>query len=332
MIKYNYFDEFEDAPNDIEESINEINSEIVGCYQCQPYDSEDKDIVWVFGDRYEISDILADKGIPEKYWENILPSIECPTCGNIFKYLSDEIGIMSAYEQDFRRKYDNIVEIAQDKIQPFYDFLAEYPYLGSEHEVGKEIAKEIKLMPLETIKNQYYYRARRPENGKIFKHEDMLNPPKEIPISEGRFNHYGQSHLYLGETEELCAKEITNEDNELLWLQKYKIISIEDILNVSEYIDQDNIDKIPLFFAGLFQSGVINVQKSNKISWTPEYFISRFIADVARYNGINGIIYQSAKTIGRNLVIFDLKKCEYEFEGKPYTFIYDRKSYKESLF
>jgi hypothetical protein len=112
-------------------------------------------------------------------------------------------------------------------------------------------------------------------------------------------------------------------------MQKYRVINIDRILDVSEFIDQDNIYKIPLFFAGLFHSGIINVRKSSDKSWTPEYFIPRFIADIARYNEINGIIYQSAKTFDRNLVIFDLNKSECEFDGEPYTFIFDRKSYKE---
>jgi hypothetical protein len=324
-------DDFFDLPDEIQEAIRDINNNIVGCANCQPYDSEDKDIVWVTGHRHEISDVLYDHDISEEYLEKILPHIECPSCGNVFEYLSDDVGIMSEYEIKFQEKYDAIVEIEKDKIQAFYNFLSKYPYLGSEHEVGQEIAKEIKIMPLETINNKIYYRARKPENGKIFRHRDMYKPPQNKNIPEGRFNHYGQSHLYLGETEELCAMEKANEKKELLWMQKYKIIKLERILDVSEYISPYNIDEIPLFFAGLFYSGLINVQKSNNISWTPEYFIPRFIADVARHNEINGIIYQSTKTIGRNLVIFDLSKCTYEFEGEPYTFVFDRKQNKETF-
>lgn len=328
MSKYSKHDDFEFLPEKMKNYITDINYDIISCSQCQPYDSEEKDIVWVEGDRYELGDIFSDKDIPIEYWNDIIPYIECPQCGRIFNDLSDEVGIMGEYEYEFLQKYDKIVEISINKIQPFYDFLAEYPYLAMENEVGREIAREIKKMPLETIENELYYRARKPNNGKIFHNDDMLNPPQTIIIPEGRFNHYGQSHLYLGETEELCAKEITNEDNELLWMQKYKIINLPRILDVAEFIDQGNIDQIPLFFAGLFQSGKINVQKTKDISWTPEYFIPRFIADIARYNEINGIIYQSTKTTGRNLVIFDLSKCQYEFDGEPYTILFDRKSYK----
>ena len=329
MGGYTRDSDFDFLPEELKDYINEINSQIISCYNCQPYDKEDNEIVWVEGDRYELADIFADNDVPEEHWDEIIPYIQCPQCGNEFDYIGDEVGIMGEYEYAFQEKYDEIVEISKDKIQSFYTFLSEYPYLGIEHEVGQQIKEEIKNMPLETINNTIYFRARKPDNGKIFKHEDMLNPPQSIKIPEGRFNHYGQSHLYLGETEEVCAKEITSEEKELLWLQKYKLIKVERILDVSEYIAPYNIDEIPLFFAGLFHSGIINVQKSKDVSWTPEYFIPRFISDIARFNGMNGIIYQCTKTIGKNLVIFDVKKCAFEFEGEPYTLIFDRKSYKE---
>jgi hypothetical protein len=332
MGGYSKNDDFDYLPDEVKNYILDINSEIISCFQCQPYDKEENDIVWVDGDRYEISDILSAKDVPEELWEEILPFIACPNCGSIFEDISDEVGIMGKYEIEFQQKFDKIVEVAQGKIQSFYNFLARYPYLGVEHEVGQEIIKEIKKMPLITMTDELYYRARKPENGKIFRHKDMLNPPGTISIPEGRFNHYGQSHLYLGETEELCAKEIANEDKELLWMQKFKIKSLTNVLDVSEFIGPDNIDNTPLFFAGLFQSGKISVQKSKKTFWTPEYFIPRFIADTARYNKINGIIYQSEKTIGRNLVIFDLIKFQYEFVGEPYTYVFDRESYQETLF
>jgi hypothetical protein len=332
MSGYSKEDDFDCLPEEVKNYILDVNSEIISCFQCQPYDSEEEDIVWVHGDRYEISDILSENDVPEELWEEILPFIECPNCGNIFETLSDEVGIMGEYEIDFQNKFDKIVKLAKGEIQSFYNFLARFPYLGAEHEVGKEIIKEIKEMPLIKITDKIYYRARKPENGKIFRHKDMLNPPGTVSIPEGRFNHYGQSHLYLGETEELCAKEIANEDKELLWMQKYKIKSLTNVLDVSEFIDPYNINNIPLFFAGLFQSRIISFQKSNKIFWTPEYFIPRFIADTARHNKINGIIYLSEKARGRNLVIFNLIECQYELDGEPYTYVFDRESYEESLF
>jgi hypothetical protein len=332
MGRYSKDNGFDYLTDEVKNYILDVNSEIISCFQCQPYDKEEGEIVWVDGERYEISDILSENNVPEELWKEILPYITCPNCGSVFEDISDEVGLMSEYEIEFQHKFGKIVEISQGKIQSFYDFLARYPYLGVEHEVGQEIIKEIKKIPLITIIDEIFYRARKPENGKIFRHKDMLNPPGTISIPEGRFNHYGQSHLYLGETEELCAKEIANEDKELLWMQKYKIKSLTNILDVYEFIDPDNIDDTPLFFAGLFQSGKISVQKSNRKFWTPEYFIPRFIADIARYNKINGIIYQSQKAIGRNLVIFDLMRCKYELIGEPYIYIFDRESYQETLF
>ncbi len=322
----NYYDSFDELSEEKQEYIRDLNNQITSCSNCQPYDSEEKSIVWVYGDNYELSDLLYDNDIPEEYWEEIIPYLECPNCGRVFDFGSDNVGVMSKYESEFNEKYDEIVDIAKDKIQPFYDFISKYPYLGLEHEVGKEISNEIIKMPLTTIKEKTFFRARKPENGKIFTCKDMLNPPPETKfILEGRFNHYGQSHLYLGNSEALCAKEVTDGDKELLWMQKYNVKKLVQVLDTSEFIDHYNIDRIPLFFAGLLQSKIIEVQKSTELAWTPEYFIPRFIADIAKFNNINGIIYNSSKTYGRNLVIFDLSKCEYEFDGEPYTFKFDRK-------
>lgn len=331
MGGYSKYDDLEYLPEEVKNYIQEINYEIVACFHCQPYDKEDG-TMWVYGNRYEICDYFYENDIPEEYWNDIIPYMDCPQCGRVFEDQSDEVGIMGHYETEYQQKYDEIVEKTKDRIQSFYNFLSKFPYLGLEHEVGQEISKEINKMPLIIISNEFFYRARKPENGKIFIHEDMLNPPQSKSIPEGRFNHFGQSHLYLGDSEELCAKEITNEEKELLWMQKYKINHLEQILDVSIFINQDNIDKIPMFFSGLFESGIINVQKSKEISWAPEYFIPRFISDIARNNNINGIIYNSTKTLGRNLVIFNLEKCVYEFAGDPYTYIFDRKLYKEPLF
>jgi hypothetical protein len=183
-------------------------------------------------------------------------------------------------------------------------------------------------MPLTEIADGLYYLARKPDGSNIFTIKDMLNPPidKQIRIPEGRFNHHGQGHWYLGDSEELCAHEISNETKELLWMQKFKIKNLSGILDVSIFIDEDNIDEIPLFFSGLFDSRIISKKKSNNISWTPEYFIPRFISDTAKLNGIKGIIYGSANYWGNNLVIFDADENIYEPVGEPYIYIFDRKS------
>ncbi|GMO41836.1 MAG: hypothetical protein Ta2B_21920 [Termitinemataceae bacterium] len=324
--------EFDHLPQNIQDYILEINNEIVSCFECQPRDNEeDEGIIWILGDRYEVEEYLSEKNIPEEYWDDIIPFMACPCCGQNFERYS-EVGIMDKYETAYRARIDEIVKDAKPKIQDFYDFLSKYPYLGLKHEVGQQILNEITAMPLINISNEDYFRARKVDNGRVFVNEDMLNPPLTANVTEGRFNHYGQSHLYLGSTEEVCAKEISNHDKELLWIQKYKIKHLYAILDVSIYLDMDNINNIPLFFSGLFQTGIINVQKSKNISWTPEYFIPRFIADIAKLKGINGIKYNSAKCYGDNVVIFDTSKCEYEFIGDPYTITFNRSLYKEPLF
>ena len=306
--------------------IPELEKDIVACYGCQPRDDENRnERIWSWGVRYEMEDYLRKKNVPYEYWDGIINYMRCPQCGGSY---SDGIGIVDKYEEEFYQKYDKIIEKTKGKIQSFYNYLSKYPYLGILHKVGTEIMEEIKKMPIKTITDVFFYRARKMENGKIFTSKDMLNPPPKTKfIPEGRFNHFGQSHLYLGDSEKLCASEISNEKQELLWMQKYKIKQLTQVLDVSVFIDLSNIDKIPQFFLGLLYSGMLKLQKSNEISWAPAYFIPRFIADVAKAKNINGIIYDSEKAFGRNLVIFDTEKCEYELVGDPYTFKFSRESH-----
>jgi hypothetical protein len=316
---------YDDLPEEIKHYIQKRNREIVACSQCQISANEDGVSLWLCGVNYEVGDYLEDKCVPEEYVDVIISYMECPQCGKVFKDYSAEIGVMSEYEAYFCHRYDEIVEKTKVPIQSFYDFLSKYPYLGLEHEVGLKIKEEIKEMDLIPITDELFYRARKIEKGKIFTHEDMLNPPQTITIPEGRFNHFGQSHLYLGNSEELCANEISNGKEELLCIQKFKIKQLTRVLDLSTLIYEDNIDERPLFFSGFFISKKISTLKSTDKSWTPEYFIPRFIADIAKNNEINGIIYSSQKTHGKNLVIFDPKKDEYEFDSDPYTFVFNRK-------
>ena len=52
----------------------------------------------------------------------------------------------------------------------------------------------------------------------------MLPPnPQDVPISEGRFNHFGQGHWYLGDSIDLCGAECSHKKNCVLWFQKVEI-------------------------------------------------------------------------------------------------------------
>jgi hypothetical protein len=68
------------------------------------------------------------------------------------------------------------------------------------------------------------------------------------------------------------------------------------------------------------RSGAIRRPVRKDKCWKPEYFVPRFIADVCKSNGINGILYSSAVDFGCNLVVFDIQTLDFCFAGTPEIF------------
>ena len=145
---------------------------------------------------------------------------------------------------------------------------------------------------------------------RIFDNNDMLPPnPQDVPISEGRFNHFGQGHWYLGDSIDLCGAECSHKKNCVLWFQKVEIEQATDILDLAKdyiynYFNPDNTDgySLPIAVAALLWSGILTKEQQIKGFWKPEYFITRYIADICKEKGINGIIYPSSLySSGRNV-------------------------------
>ena len=244
------------------------------------------------------------------------------------------------YEEKKYKEYINkITKEIKPKIEEFYNYLIKYPFLGYKHEVGIEIAKGIKDLNVIALEDQTFYRARFPTDGNIFTTQDMLPPnPKYVPISEGRFNHYGQSHWYIGDSVQLCGAECTHLKDSALWFQKIEIQKANGILDLTEeyistFYSPNNNHNLSITVAALLLSGVLTKTQKIKGSWKPEYFITRFIADICKEQGINGIMYPSSVyPSGKNLVIFDISKISYKFIGEPELKIYKKENPLEDYF
>ena len=255
--------------------------------------------------------------------------MKCPVCGNDLDAFTDVCVDFSLKEKE---KYNSILnkisERSKPKIEEFYNYLCKYPYLGASHKIGKELIKGIKALRTITIKNQEWYRARISSDSSIFTQKDMFAPPQTAVIKEGRFNHYGQSHFYLGNSEYLCAAECSHNKNCICWMQKIKIKEIDNILDLTkEYYEYYNSSspkttELPIAIAGLFTSGKITKSQISDNCWKSEYFVPRYIADICKERGIKGILYPSALYFGTNLVIFNFHESDYEFEGDPYLYKY----------
>ena len=320
--------------------VDELSERLIGCKYCNStYDREDGEY-YTYHSCITFEDLLDDIGFSEQDKKVIYENYRCPTC-NCELNPESEIAVDEYYheEKKYKEYINKITKEIKPKIEEFYNYLIKYPFLGYKNEVGVEIAEGIKDLNIIELKNQTYYRARFPDGGKIFTQKDMLPPnPEIVEISEGRFNHYGQSHWYLGDSIDLCGSECTHLNDNALWFQKIIIQKAENVLDLTEeyvstYYNPDNTYNLSITFAALLLSGVITKPQKIKGSWKPEYFITRFIADACKEQGINGIIYPSSVyPEGKNLVIFDISKIQCKFSGKPKLRIYKKKKSYTKLF
>ena len=305
--------------------LEELSERITGCECCNStYDREDS-MTFFYFPHCNFEELLDEIGFSESQKNKIYENFSCPNCGIKLDSFSEVTVDEYYYDRKLYKAHIKKINKKESALTDFYKYLCKFPYLGCNHNIGRELISAISAINKTTISDKTFYRARSPNNSDVFTNKDMLPPnPSEIPVSEGRFNHFAQSHWYLGDSKNLCGIECTHNKNSILWFQEIKIVKAENILDLSNddiiYYNPENptIFELPLVIAALFSSGFITRPQNIKGYWKPEYLITRFIADICKQNGFNGILYPSSLyPSGKNLVIFNINKIEYSFIGNP---------------
>ncbi|HDR7431266.1 RES family NAD+ phosphorylase [Bacillus toyonensis] len=275
------------------------------CVTCQPY--EGGDYIWVLGEETTVDEIFDEINCPERYRDEIAEHLVCDNCSADITSRYDTVGKEDRYEielQDFVKK--SLKEYGKELLD-FYHFLEQYPSLGQSTVLGRKLFKEINAgqLPVIAVKNKEWIRVRDVTSSKILGEEDMKAPPLGLS-SDGRYNHAGQSNLYLAIDEETAVREVIGEDKScIIWRQKFLIKSLENILDLKHEWTSLNTTLNSIFIA-LLSSEILEKKVLQRGStWKPEYFITQFIGDCARYAGYSGIRYNSTKKTGENLVVFD---------------------------
>jgi hypothetical protein len=304
---------------DIDDLIPELQAEIQYCITCQPYD--DGDAVWIFGEQTNLESLFDQYEIQDDIRDIIANRLHCLNCGRQLERF-DDYGAKTEFEKQIDQKRDEWFTKYKDNLDDFVQFIMKYPYLGAKHKIGEKIVELLPEFPKTNIENENWFRARKLSDGRKFSHEDMAAPdPEHVQISEGRFNHYGQSHFYLANTDIGAAKELLAlTDEKILWMQNvfiHKATSILDVRVGFHDLDPD----APLIATGLiYFSNTLNLAIERNRFWKPEYFVPRFVADAAKLAGFQGILYTSNHHYSDNLVIFDTSKLDYEFINDPFIF------------
>jgi len=310
----------------IEKARQYLLDEIVACFNCRPRVADE--IFWS-NPHTDLDDLLIDFDLTDDEWEIILEELKCPNCEQPLETRCDQVEVKSEYDHKVEvilKKIEN--EKIVSKLFEFNKFLSMYPYLGlsSSSKTGKQIFNLVKNGKVHYIESEEWFRARKLNNeSRIFFSEEMSAPdPNKVYIREGRYNHTGQSFLYLSNFEKAAFLEKKEGSENICAIQKFRIKNLCKLLDLrSSY---ENIDpEVDLIYWAIIYNGFVGKSPNNTSSWKPEYFVPRFIADVARFSKYNGIIYTSAVSECDNLVLFNFPKEKIISVDDPTIFIYNKK-------
>lgn len=132
---------------------------------------------------------------------------------------------------------------------------------------------------------------------------DFGPPPKAI-TKEGRYNHAGRPVVYLADDPATCWEECRRPQGDFS-IARYGLLQPLRVLDLSEP------DELSEVLAAMLFSSLMSAP-SNDEGWDrPEYTITRFVADCARFESVDAIQYPSTRFgDGRNLVILDSDRFE----------------------
>lgn len=308
---------------DPEEYAERIQEEIVHCLNCQPRDSGEW--VWIKGRRTSLWDLLNNYRVPEKLHEEVARRLRCPSCGHTPMHPAEDVGTKFDYEYDHEERIHRAQRRHGVRLAEFSRFLREYPYLGVMHPVGRALLKQIKAFPRWTIRDETWFRARRVQGETRLATADLLPPdPRKVQVPEGRYNHAGQAYWYLASTDYAAAAEVVAPGEQMVWVQRFRILELTDVLDVRvwsagewrAHTETGEPKDFPLLAIGLIFSEALKEEIARDATWKPEYLVPRFIADAAKNQGYRGIIFNSPRHSGDNLVVFD-RTQSFEAIGEP---------------
>ncbi|UUI39981.1 RES family NAD+ phosphorylase [Oceanobacillus oncorhynchi] len=227
---------------------------------------------------------------------------------------------------EFKTWYNGILIGLKRQIDQFYNYLKEYPMLALNTEFGRHILENINGLGKHEITNASFYRARKMKEYIPYDEGGMWHPAAEkVAIYEGRYNHFGQSFLYLSSNEMTAFSEVIP-----LWHRSCSMIRIDvnqpiyvlDLRKVNFYTEEKGMNFIILHYMLVYE-GIVSRETKNEYV-KPEYLVPRFIADCSRLYDFDGILFSSVKGEGENLVLFEPDKLKLEqtivtFE-QPYIF------------
>lgn len=303
------------------ESRDILLADIVCCYRCcKPVN---KKYAWP-GEKRSLKSHLRHCHIDHAYWSNAMNGLQCPYCRTVLD-LNSIVEVLSNYD----KKVDQLIKQARDpqlvqELAEFHQFLSAYPSLGLADPtgIGQRIRASIRDHPHQTLKRKIWFRARKLKRNRLLSSDEMGAPdPDKVPIPDGRYNHAGQSFLYLASEAETASREIVDwGDEKRCAMQKFRVTESIQVLNLCR--DDRKLDlRSNLLLVAVIYNGYLGLVPGQDTSWRPEYFVPRFLADCARLEGFEAIYFSSVWDFGENLVVFPPKERAFVPHGRCKKFV-----------
>lgn len=302
-----------------------VQNKLAYCITCQPYDGDS--YIWALGQETTLDELFEELAVPEKYRDDISENLSCNNCGKSSFERYETVGTENVYDGEIYKHLDKAESKYGKQIKALQELLQEYPSLGLLNPLSKKLHKVITEGKVLTSNiSGEWFRARKVKNSSVFRCDDMEAAPVGL-ARDGRYHHAGQSVLYLAETEETAVHEVLefNDDSALVWIQEYKIISIDNILDLASSLDELGPEISELLVALISSDALHEKVEDRKNNWKPQYFLTRFIADCAKSAGYNGIRYMSTRGYSDNVVIFKWNDENLKSVGKPRVLIHEIK-------
>lgn len=313
---------FPDLTKKEEKYCEKIQHKIHYCTYCQPYDGGE--YVWILGREYCLYDLFDEFDVPKKSRENIAHYLSCPNCGHSNFEEYEIIGLEDDFDNETRLRLEMLSKKYAKEIDELSIYIKLYPSLALKNKFARRIAREFSEKKLKSTNiDGKWYRARVVSESKIYGFDDLHVPQIGIP-NEGRYNYAGQNFLYLARDERTAITEVLKSDQPaLVWVQEYENVKIDNVLDLRSDWDDLGINESDIITA-LLAFGILEQKvDENKRNYKPEYYITKFISDLARNEGYTGIIYNSTIAYSENVVIFDLKNATIDCILKPRIKIFE---------
>jgi len=280
--------------------LEKAQRQIYYCFNCQAVDSGD--IVWVQGDRISLLDHFVDLRIPQKYWDQLADDLYCPNCSTSHFGLGADVGLQTKFEKHLTRLETTGRTVYEKQVKGLEEILTSFPFLALSNKFGRKLFKEIEGSKLNTTQIEgEFFRARRVKPSTVVRRRDLLEAPLGKSL-EGRFNHAGQSHLYLSSEQETAKLEVAKGDCKIC-CQRWIIEPIDKVLDLTLDWDETSPSTSASLVALNLGNSLTRFDRNVK-NWRPDYFITRFIMDCAKSLGYLGIKFNSARGFGFNVVLF----------------------------